>query len=141
MEVLLKVHSKFLSYFISLFLVLAITACDTPVQKTTDKYKAQLQNYLQTHLKFSKTEVDRVSIITDGEVGMYDNSKNWRKEFEIKKGDKFFASADHHSSTSFEITAISSQSFTVRYLTEFNHKSFGKNLISIDQGEVIIENK
>ena len=50
-------------------------------------------------------------------------------------GEKFFQPDDHGTIT-FVLKEVNSSGVVIGYEEKFNHRSFGRNLITIDEGEV-----
>ncbi len=129
-------------------LALVLVGCHDPaidrtpaIERTAGKNKAGMEQYLNAHLLAVAPDSSKVTFITDGRLGIGDWGKSWQREFALETGGKFQGAPDHHSSSSFEVQTIGARSVLIKYQTKFDHRSFGKNLISIDEGEVAIAYK
>ena len=126
----------------SFVLAMTFNGCQSPrVEKTIGKNKTGMETYLNAHLLTLSPSSNKVAFSSDGELGVRDEAGAWQKDFILGKGEKFMAQPDHHASSSFEVENIKPDSVMVRYLSQFNHTSFGKNLITADEGEIEIQFK
>lgn len=136
---------KYRWLIVSVSLALVSGGCHDPaidrapaIERTVGKNKAGMEQYLNAHFLAVTPDAGKVRFITDGRLGIGDWGKSWQREFALETGGKFQAAPDHHSSSSFEVQTIGAQSVLIKYQTKFDHRSFGKNLISQDEGEVEI---
>ena len=53
-------------------------------------------------------------------------------DFTINVGDTFQMAPDHHASATFTLTGIEDNGIVIRYESYFDHRSFGKDLITKD---------
>ncbi len=60
-------------------------------------------------------------------------------QFTLSKPGEIFWSPDHHGSAIFTVKQIAPEGLVLSYRTEFDSRSFGKNVISIDEGEIKLE--
>ncbi|MBT7952642.1 MAG: hypothetical protein HN764_13520 [Gammaproteobacteria bacterium] len=104
------------------------------IERTENTSKLAESKFFNAHLKkLIRFEQDKTLISTDGRIGV--NSDNgWTTVFVIGINDKFRPTIDDHGSTEYQLVKIGDKSVTIRYKSEFNHNSFGKNLITIDEG-------
>lgn len=119
-----------------------LVGCDAiPVtQRTIEKNKEAIAKSLNSSLVSVKRNGDHVQFISDGAVGV-EQAGQWQETFSLRVGERFQAKPDHHTSTTFMVKDIKEGSVTLKYDTQFNHQSFGKNLITQDLGEVEIPYK
>ena len=59
-------------------------------------------------------------------------------ELLLSVGDTVSGPPDHHAGSSFEVAAIDDTGVTLTYRSQFDHRSFGKSLITVDRGTVRI---
>jgi hypothetical protein len=119
-----------------LFVFVAGLGCGPKVERTVGKNKSGTEAYLRAHILELYPVNGKASFVTDGELGIDDKGKGWSKEFVLVAGEQFQAQPDHHASSTFEIKAVNSTGVALKYSSKFNHLSFGKNLITIDEGEI-----
>ena len=60
-------------------------------------------------------------------------------QFTLSKPGEMFWSPDDHGSATFTVKQITPEGVVLSYHTSFDHRSFGKNLESIDEGEITLE--
>ena len=71
-------------------------------------------------------------------IGSYSGTDDFQIEFTLSKPGQKFYHLDHHGSSEFIVKSIMADSIVIRYETRFDHRSFGKNLITEDFGEFTI---
>jgi hypothetical protein len=125
----------------SLSICLLLPACDRPAPEfdstinLNDKWIAQhLGEFLNevSLRKDAKIHFSAKALFTS-KLATPENPR----EFDLAIGDSFFE-PDHHGSTSFTVKEIRPSSVVLSYQVTFDHRSFGKNLISRDDGLVEI---
>jgi len=135
--------------FVLLTLCTLITSAEEPnkVEKTTGKSKEWMENFLNEQL------IEMTVYKTDNYGTMVFIRSKGRLEKEVYGGSISPAGypifvlygreecrlADHHGSTTFQITNIKEDSIVFFYRSSFNQNSFGKRLTTIDEGEVEIK--
>jgi hypothetical protein len=115
---------------------IGLVACGPQVERSIGKNKTGLETSLNAHLISVVPISEKVSVITDGSLGVRDSAGVWQKEFVLGKGEKFMMQPDEHASASFEVVGIKPDSVSLKYVSQFDHRSFGKNLIATDEGEI-----
>lgn len=88
---------------------------------------------LNKHLLSIKRDGKNVRIVTDGQ---YVSSGDKSPEFVLKPGESFERIPDRHSTLSLRLLSADSASVRFIYEEKFDQRSFGRNLIDIDTGEV-----
>ena len=106
------------------------------VERTAGRDKSRTENYLKAHVLLMYPVSGRTLFVTDGKLGVYDSGHNWRKEFTLATGEGFQAQPDHHASSHFDIKDVNRLGVVLKYSNRFDHGSFGKGLITIDEGEI-----
>jgi hypothetical protein len=120
-------------------LAFALSSCHSPgIERTFGKHKIETENYLNSHILSILFSSKKVSFIFDGKLGVQDSSGTWQNEFILGKGEKFQSQLDHHASISFELMQVHPSSAVLKYSSKFDHRPFGKNLVTIDEGEIEI---
>jgi tetratricopeptide (TPR) repeat protein len=80
---------------------------------------------------------DRACFVSDGSyikvVG-----DDWSNEFELNVGESFGQEPDHHGFTSFRLEAIQKDGVDVQYTSRFDHRSFGKDLLTEDTCRIFL---
>ena len=126
-------------------LVMVLGGCHKPavpaVEKTVGKNQIGMEDYLNAHFITVVPDSGKVRFMTDGSLGIGNWGNSWQSEFSLGVGEKFQARPDHHLSSSFEVRGIGMKGVVLKYQTKFDQRSFGKNLISIDEGEIEISYK
>ena len=107
-------------------------------EKTTNNDKSRIEEYLGAHLVRVVPEGQRVKFETDGEIGIGARDQSWSSNFSLSLGEAFKSQPDHHSSSTFQVKEIGATGIVLRYQTTFDHSSFGKNLLTKDEGDVEI---
>jgi hypothetical protein len=125
----------------SLALGIGFIACGPKTESSTGKNKSGFETFLTAHLLTILPNSGKVSFVSDGSLGVRDNAGAWQKEFTLGNGGKFMAQPDHHASSLFEVANIKPSSVELKYVSTFDHRSFGKNLITTDEGEIEISFK
>ncbi len=118
-----------------MFFVPVATASDTETttEYTTENNLNWVQDFLQKHVVSLEPKGVSASITSDGEI-VRDSATN--PSFDVTAGSKFRAQPDHHSSLNFEVLKVDSEGVTLKYASQFDHRSFGKDKISIDTGKI-----
>ena len=60
----------------------------------------------------------------------------WKFQFTLAKAGEVFYSPDKHGMRIFTVKRITDDSLLLEYLTRFDHRSFGKELITEDTGQI-----
>jgi hypothetical protein len=104
------------------------------IEKTENKSKDAESKFFNTHLKkLIRLDQDKIIFSTDGRIGI-GTDNGWTTDFILGLNDKFRPTMDDHGSTEYQLVNIGDKSITIHYKSEFNHSSFGKNKITIDEG-------
>ena len=65
--------------------------------------------------------------------------KAGKSDFLLSRGDAFEGQSDHHASSTFTCTGVNEKDgVSIQYQSNFDHRSFGKNLVSTDKGNLLI---
>lgn len=124
---------------VTLVLALVGLGCSpqgSQVERSVAKNKLEMESYLNAHILSSYSFDGKVAFVTDGKLGVYNSDQKWGNEFTLQIGGQIQTQADHHILTVFELKRVERSLLVLNYLSTFDHISFGKNLISIDEGEV-----
>ena len=90
---------------------------------------------------------DAIHFVSTGRFGIFIESEefaghnDWTKDFKLKINEKFYDQPDHHAHTDYEILNFDENTITIKYTSSFDHRSFGKNLITTDTGIINLEYK
>lgn len=126
------------------FLLLITTGCEakTNTEITYNEEKDWYQEFFAKHLVSAEPVDEKVKIVSDGNFGLRDNeSGSLVTTFTLANGEEFYGPLDHHASTTFIIKEIEPDGVTIQYESSFDHRSFGKDLITKDIGRVRIKYK
>jgi len=127
-----------------LCLTVALIGCtnnDPRVERTSGANRAEMESLLNNHLISLTRNSNGVSFASDGRVGIRDSAGTWQKAFVLGQGEKFMEEPDHHMSATFEVVNVKAGSVVLKYVSTFDRRSFGKNLITVDEGEIEIPYK
>jgi len=128
-------------FFLIILFVNMLSDCSPvakPVQikKTYNQHQSWSLNYLNENVLSCQQIHDSVAFQTTTKLGVGQWGQSWNQKFILGKEGEFFLSPDHHLKASFRIESIDSAGMQIRYEYQFDHRSFGKDLISIDSGEI-----
>ena len=124
--------------FLFLF-VFSGAAMATETKQTQGEHANWLVKSLTAHLqeiraiKESKENKAKAQITSDGQ---YTKGPNRESKFILAPGESFQGPPDHHSSTSLTMLKIDSSGLKLSYEMRFDHRSFGEDLITIDNGNI-----
>ena len=127
-------------------LVLAVFCIQVPAQaiqieKTLNKHKDFVETNLLKHL-YTVSRVSNGAAIHLTVDGGYRLEKlqfqEGLVEFTCPLQGRFYGPPDHHVSLEFTVVKIGATEAIFQYKSEFDHRSFGKDLISVDTGEIQI---
>lgn len=99
----------------------------TETKNAVGEKKEEMVSFLRSHLISVAKHSGKVHFVTDGKI--------WQKEIDLSKGEKLVSPPDHHASFFYEVKEIKKNSVVLKYETRFDHRSFGKDLITHDEGE------
>jgi hypothetical protein len=120
----------------SLAIGIGLTACGPKTERSSGQQKNGIENFLTVHLVTIQPISEKVSFVSDGRLGVRDSGGNWHKEFALSHGEQFFLDMDEHDWSSFEVVNIKPNSVELKYVSKFDHRSFGRNLITTDEGKI-----
>lgn len=127
---------------------LGSVAGETPTEKTQNKEKAWVENFLNEQL------IELSTYKPDSHKAVVFVRSKGRLQKEVYFGEPGIRSSspifvlydnepcmvpDHHGRLLFQVSKIKEESVVFHYTSSFNHNSFGKNLITTDEGEVEIK--
>ncbi len=113
----------------------------TETKQTQGEQANWLIKSLSTHLleikesKDNKDNRERALIVSDGQ---YTKGPNRETKFVLAPGESFQGPPDHHSSSTLSMVTIDSKSLKLNYEMRFDHRSFGKDLITVDNGNIVL---
>lgn len=107
---------------------------DVPVERTRSQERDFVERFVREHLlNVQRTDAGGVAILTDGHLRA--NADDWA--FTLGISDTM-RSVDHHLGRTYELAAIGEDGIELVYESTFDHRSFGKNLLSIDRGRIFV---
>ncbi len=107
----------------------------TEIKQTQRERASWLINSLTTHCLKVGTSGGIARISSDGQ---YTKDKTSESNFDLRIGESFYGPPDHHSSTTIKLTGMDKRGLLLQYEMRFDHRSFGKDLISVDTGSVVL---
>jgi len=123
-------------------LVLFAAGCRSgPQPRVEVTHGRDLEQVRSLHKQFLLIEKsgDRVHFKSDGSFirssEAFDSSTA-QTDFIVGAGESFQDAPDHHASATYSVVDIEPDHVVIAYETRFDHRSFGKNLISVDRGTV-----
>lgn len=126
--------------FLFLF-VFSGAAIATETKQTQGEHANWLVKSLTAHLqeireiKESKENKAKAQITSDGQ---YTKGPNRETKFVLAPGESFQGTPDHHSSSTLTMVTIDSKGLKLNYEMRFDHRSFGKDLITVDNGNIVL---
>ncbi len=124
-----------------LLFVFAGGAMATETKQTQAEQANWLVKSLTSHLleieesKENSKNTGRAHIVSDGQ---YTKGPARESKFTLAPGESFQGPPDHHSSSTLSMISIDSKSLKLNYEMRFDHRSFGKDLITIDKGSIAL---
>lgn len=127
-------------------LIVSVLANDSfpKVEHTTNKYRGSMEQLFKrasVALSIDKagahfqTRPDGPKFcLGDPRKGVH--ATEFQFDFTLSKPGEVFFSPDHHESRIFTVKRVDPDKVVLQYETEFDHRSFGKNLITTDSGEI-----
>ncbi len=110
---------------------------DSNIQQTTDKQKTWIIDRVKEHVKTLAIRNGKAHFETDG--FFHSGGSEMANSFDKGEGEEFSTAADHHSSIKLKVKEISKEKgVTIEYISRFDHRSFGKSLITEDRGEITL---
>lgn len=125
---------------VSLF-VYAGGAMATETKQTQAEQAKWLVKSLSSHVleikesKDHRENIGKAQIVSDGK---YTKGQARENKFILAPGESFQGPSDHHSSSNLTMVAIDSKGLKLSYEMRFDHRSFGKDLITIDKGTIVL---
>ena len=127
------------SVLFACIMMVALTSCkkekEVTYKSTTGKQLEWFETNLPKHVIDLKRTSNNSAILTsDGQIlGPKDAIK-----FNISEGTMFKNQPDHHAQTTYETLEVSADGVLIMYTSQFDHRSFGKNSISTDTGQILL---
>lgn len=93
---------------------------------------------LNSHLleiKENNENKGKAQVASDGH---YTKGPNHESKFTLAPGESFQGPPDHHSSSTLTMVTIDSKGLKLNYEMRFDHRSFGKDLITVDKGNIVL---
>jgi hypothetical protein len=110
-------------------------AMATETKQTNGEQANWLINSLTTHCLKISTNGTKAEIHSDGQ---YTKGTSREKDFTLACGESFNGPTDHHGSSTIKLAGIEKSGLQLSYEMRFDHRSFGKDLITIDSGTVVL---
>ncbi len=110
----------------------------TETKQTQGEQANWLIKSLTTHLleiKENKENREKAQIVSDGQ---YTKGANRETKFVLAPRESFQGPPDHHSSSTLTMVTIDSKGLKLNYEMRFDHRSFGKDLITVDNGNIVL---
>lgn len=123
-----------------LFMIICMGMEKAPAVEMKETNGVQLKwvrESLEKHLLSIETVKNEVKITSDGQ---YRKPGESSLSFFLKRGEKL-ESSDHHSRVSAVYVGTAGKSVRFSYEVRFDSRSFGKDQISVDRGEVTLETR
>jgi hypothetical protein len=120
-----------------LLVALILVGCDQPqTDATSNKNQEAMAAFVNAHTITIAPESDKVRILTDGRLIPSSPTASANESFVVGVGESIKTSADEHAFSIFTYRSARVTSAVFDYETRFDQRSFGKNVVSIDRGEI-----
>lgn len=124
------------TFLVLLFLFGCGMAKAPKIEKTINEQKGWFEKYFTEHVNtIDRANGKTIKLKTDGRI----QSNEGLSEFEVKVGEEFKNPPDKHSRIRYTLKEIHEDGVIVEYESCFGHRSFGKNLMTIDTGEIFVK--
>lgn len=128
--------AKLLTIAILLYLIPMAICAKEPflspkIEYITNEYLEETKKLLEHNITNLQPHNNKISINTKGLLG--------EKLAIVGTGETLADIPDDHGNMLFTVGKITKEGVYIKYRTEFDHNSFGKNLITIDKGQVFLE--
>ena len=112
---------------------------ETKVERTVNKEADSMTDFVSRHLlKLVRTDDDLVLFrFKSAYPFSIDTENGTSKDFVLKVG-QGFKHIDDHGSNKLRLLEITDEAIRLGYTSEFHYHSFGNNLTTIDEGEIVI---
>ena len=135
-----------LNYILIIFLVSLFFNCSpsekhSEIEKTLNQQQSWSLNYLNDNVLSCRRIDDSVAFRTTAKLGIGQWGHSWNQTFILGRGGVFILAPDHHMKVSFQIVSINSTDMQLKYKYQFDHRSFGKDLMTIDSGKILFHFK
>ena len=115
-----------------------IAFAETPEYvETVNGERKQILDFLKRDLRQIEYDDETVRFVSAGRLGIWQD-REWTTDFALREGDRFQAQPDHHATIRFEVRRITRHGIDLGYTSMFDHRSFGRNTVSIDRGKVFL---
>ena len=105
------------------------------VTKGTKNQQAQVwQDQFNKHVTGISLQASQVWMASDGYFRIQTSFGEASAKFLLKPGDVFYGPPDHHATVNFRLKEIEPDGAIIEYESKFDHRSFGKNLITVVKG-------
>ncbi|MBX9689672.1 MAG: hypothetical protein K2X27_23375 [Candidatus Obscuribacterales bacterium] len=106
-------------------------AMATETRNTSGEQAKVLSESLKKHILQASASDGKAKLVSDGHY-----TKAQQKEFFLAVSESFDGPPDRHSSTKFSLKSILPTALKLGYESRFDHNSFGKDLVTIETGEI-----
>ena len=119
--------------FVGCWLIWHRLACFPPPE-----HVRTVGNEVQWHIDRCREHIHSITREGDGVRIVHDGWLMPIPRQPLKVGDVFMRGPDEHSSIQYTILAIEPDGIRVEYESAFDHRSFDRNLVSVDTGSIIL---
>ena len=96
------------------------------------------RRFFDDHTLSMTRDGDKVIFVSDGRFGLHADGE-WEKSFSVGVGDIFRRMPDRHEQCTFRVLEILDIGVKIRYESSFDHRSFGKDMVSVDSGIIVLK--
>jgi len=112
---------------------------DAPkTERSVGEQRQWYEDFFQRSVLSLARNEDRVMFVSDGAFGLRGESE-WVTSFSLESGGIFYQAPDDHSSCEFKVLELGDEGITLEYTSRFDHRSFGRDLITIDTATIFLE--
>lgn len=126
-------HKKHLGILLIAALCLTEATLASETRTTKNVQAKWFETSLSKHLTSIKLVQGIVQVESDG---TYTRGEKRLTSFSLEPGQCFDGPPDHHASSQIKLVAVGKKSIKLTYQARFDHRSFGKDLITEDSGEI-----
>jgi hypothetical protein len=125
----------------TLLYCVALTGCHDrgpALETTSGRNHQQISSHLNEVLREVSLRQDgKVHLRTRGGEALGTSPSDAVREWDLAMGDSFIE-PDHHGTNTYTLKQITASGVVLGYESTFDHRSFGKDLISRDTGQIAI---
>ncbi|MBU0479025.1 ankyrin repeat domain-containing protein [bacterium] len=104
------------------------------VERIDNVNNEKVKEFLSRDIILLSPSEKGVHIIIDGRINVWGGG--WQMDSVLQRGETFNSHLDHHANSKYTISKIEDSEIQIKYHNEFDHRSFGSNLITREEGNL-----